>query len=371
VSTWWDVVILGGGTAGCAAALALAKRGVPRVCVVEPGHGSAARVGESIPPDARILLQQLGVWEGFLEQGHEPCLGSCSSWGSDALGYNDFMINPYGSGWHLDRPRFDASLADRAVAMGVSLRAEGGFAGVEPLGDEGFRLTLSEPGAEPLDARFVVDATGARSVFARRLGATQLPLDRLMFVYGFFDVPEGAAPSRLTMLEAVPEGWWYAARLPDRRLAVAFASDPETIQEGGLARIHGWFPRLLRTRHVAPRLSGCRLCPDSLVVRAAPSFLLDQAAGDRWIAVGDAAAAYDPIASQGIYKALEGGLAAGEIAAARLDSPANRAHEYHAATAARFADYLAIRNHFYGLEERWADAPFWRRRRERAALGRA
>lgn len=43
MSTWWDVVILGGGTAGCAAALALAKRGVPRVCVVEPGHGSAAR----------------------------------------------------------------------------------------------------------------------------------------------------------------------------------------------------------------------------------------------------------------------------------------------------------------------------------------
>ena len=31
------------------------------------------------------------------------------------------------------------------------------------------------------------------------------------------------------MLEAVPYGWWYAAKLPGGRLAVSVASDPEII----------------------------------------------------------------------------------------------------------------------------------------------
>lgn len=369
MSDWWNVVILGGGTAGCATALALARLGVPRVCVIESGHSSPARVGESIPPDARLLLQQLGVWESFLEQGHEPCLGSCSAWGGDALGYNDFVSNPHGSGWHLDRPRFDAGLADQVAGRGLAMRTACRFADVEPLGAQGFRLFLNESPSAPLDARFVVDATGARSVFARRLGASRRVLDQLLFVYGFFTVPEGSSVSQLTLLEAAPDGWWYAARLPDRRLAIAFASDPELIQANGMARRNGWFSRLLGTRHIAPRLDGCRFIPDSLIVRPAPSFILDQVAGDRWLAVGDAAAAYDPIASQGIYKALSDGLEAAEIAAARLGSEADLVDEYRESTAARFEDYLMIRNHCYHLEKRWADAPFWRRRRERVALG--
>ncbi|KIG11962.1 hypothetical protein DB30_02263 [Enhygromyxa salina] len=30
--------------------------------------------------------------ESFVDQGHEPRLGSASSWGAEALGYNDFMF---------------------------------------------------------------------------------------------------------------------------------------------------------------------------------------------------------------------------------------------------------------------------------------
>jgi flavin-dependent dehydrogenase len=232
------------------------------------------------------------------------------------------------------------------------------------------RLRLNEDsGAHSmLGARFVVDVTGSRSAFARSVGAQPRFLDRLIFLYGFFDTSDGSSSLQLTMLEAAETGWWYAAPLPRRRLAVAFATDPDVVRRETLAREDRWFAALLRTQHIAPRLDGCRFVRGSLIVRAAPSFLLDQVVGARWLVVGDAASSYDPLSSQGIHKALEGGVRAASILAVALSSNAEINPGYATSVFADFEEYRNNRNHFYQIEQRWAESPFWRRRRERTEL---
>jgi flavin-dependent dehydrogenase len=86
------------------------------------------------------------------------------------------------------------------------------------------------------------------------------------------------------------------------------------------------------------------------------SGILDSVQGDRWLAVGDAGSAYDPIASQGIYKAL----ADATDACAAIASPASSSR-YGERVAARFDDYLA---------KRFAQQPFWRGRRLAALAAR-
>jgi hypothetical protein len=103
-------------------------------------------LAKAFPPDIRTVLQQLGVWQAFLAQGHEPCLGSCSSWGTDTLGYNDFLFNPLGNGWHLDRRRFDAFLAQEAVKSGVALCMGTRFDGCRRAGEGDLVLRLSRRG---------------------------------------------------------------------------------------------------------------------------------------------------------------------------------------------------------------------------------
>lgn len=325
-------------------------------------------MGESLPPEARPLLQKLGVWDAFLAEGHQSCLGSCSTWGSDEPGYNDFLFNPLGCGWHLDRRRFDAFLGSQAEAAGARLCTGTRFERCDG-DDDGFLVELRDEDAGPsrVRARFVVDATGIRSAFARRAGARRRLFDGLVFVYGFFELPASASFPQLTTLEAVENGWWYAARLPEGRLAVAFAGDADWIRQEHLREPVSWLTHLATTRQLAASLAECRFLADSLLVSPAPSFQLDRSIGHRWLAVGDAAAAFDPISGQGIHKALATGLAAAESVAGFLAGDPTRLEEYGSAIEERFEGYRTIRDHFYGLERRWPGSLFWRRRRERAA----
>ncbi|KIG12148.1 Dehydrogenase flavoprotein LodB [Enhygromyxa salina] len=369
----YDVVVLGGGPAGCAAALGLARRGVEGVLVVEAGGYEDERIGESIPPDTRALFDQLGVLEGFLGEDHEPCLGSCSSWGADELGYNDFLFNPNGNGWHLDRRRFDAWMAARARDAGVEVWTRAKF--VDRLGadERGVELGLQvgDQGAPTrIRAGFVIDATGQRSRYARRCGAQPRTLDRLVVSSGFFELPDAEISRlfRLTMLEAVEEGWWYLARLPRRRVAVAIATSPALHKASRLDRAQGWLAALATTRHILPKLleAGASPVTGSLTVCAAPSFVLepvvDTSSSPTWLAVGDAASCFDPISSQGIYKGLSDGLASAQAVAAHLRGDAEALSTYARGVHERFTGYAQQRAYFYGVEQRWTDSTFWRER---------
>jgi flavin-dependent dehydrogenase len=174
----------------------------------------------------------------------------------------------------------------------------------------------------------------------------------------------------LTLLEATETGWWYAAGLPQRRVAVAFATDPDFVRESGMAQAERWMSRLLATRHIAGRLDGCRLRP-GLVARMAPSGLSDPVRGERWLAVGDAAASYDPLSGEGIHKAMSNGIDAAEAVALALRSDSEQAAAYATMVADRFNAYCRERDGFYSAESRWQDSPFWRRRKERFDRSRA
>jgi len=113
-----DVVILGGGPAGAVAALALAQAGLA-VAVLERSDYDAPRFGETLPPNAAPLLRRLGVWEPFLLAKHERSPGIVSVWSHEEPHENDFIFNPYGNGWHLDRRRFDEMLMTAAVERGA------------------------------------------------------------------------------------------------------------------------------------------------------------------------------------------------------------------------------------------------------------
>ncbi len=99
-----DVLVVGAGPAGCATAIRAAKGGLSTVMLdrVRPARTWA---GESLPPGMGRLVRSV-FGEGILsEDHHRPAMGTRSVWGSDALVETDFLTNPLGEGWLLDRLR--------------------------------------------------------------------------------------------------------------------------------------------------------------------------------------------------------------------------------------------------------------------------
>ncbi|MGW4033151.1 tryptophan 7-halogenase [Streptomyces sp. NPDC004838] len=406
----FEAVVAGGGPAGSVAALVLARAG-RRVLLVDragPEH-RAFKVGETLPPAARPLLTDLGLWASFSAGGHLRCTGTYASWGSGELHGRSHLYDPHGHGWHLDRDLFDAFLRNAAVAAGARLhRGEV----VRHLADERGVLIRNGGVLERVGCRWVVDATGRRAVIGRRR-ARRIGRDRLVAAYALLGhrlpgppdrpdsyagpapdtsvAPDTSSPAETasastgrrawragnaghasdtesdtelrTLVEAVPGGWWYTVRVPAGRL-VAHLTDADLC--GAALRTPGGFlGEIARTRHIGRRVGGYD--PARVPVpRWSPAhgLRLSPPWGRGWVAAGDAAVAFDPLSSQGILTALHTGARAGHAIDVTLAGGTGALPEY-AAFVARVAEaYDHHRAEAYAREQRWPQAPFWRRRHE-------
>lgn len=348
-----DILILGGGAAGSAAAITLLQQDPDvRVTLTEPSDFTAPRVGETIPPDANLLLRELGVEQTFRAAGHLPCHGSHSLWGSDQIGHNDFLVNPHGHGWHLDRAAFDAMLLGAAERAGA--RVLRSMAKDIVVRDN--KIASVTVDGTPITARHYIDATGRNAILLRALGVTRDEGERLSVLWTRFQTVDDSL-SHSTWLESGPHGWWYAAQLPGNVAIVALGTDPAIAKDRRATTLPGLLLALTETQMIAPRLTTAKVIHDSFQITTARAYLSTRVAGENWIAVGDAASAFDPLSSAGIYKALLTGQLAARAILSGDPSPytARVAEDYHA--------YQAMLDHLYSSETRWSDYPFWAARK--------
>ena len=348
-----DVIIIGGGAAGSATALHLCASGA-RVCIIEPSNFSQHRIGETIPPDTNVLLKELGVWEHFLEQAHLPCYGSHAVWGSDTLGHNDFITSPHGCGWHLDRGFFDHMLLLQAEKQG-SLIERQPASNIQFDGDQVTSIELAD--GSNISASMVVDASGRKAMLSRRLGIKREFTDKQVTLYSKFDCPTEDL-SHSTWLEAVHYGWWYAAAIPGEQAIVALGTRPEVAKSLQLSNVSRWASALCASNIIAPKLANAKIRAGSFGVTASQSYRVQRATGANWLAVGDAASAFDPLSSAGIYKALLTGKLAAEAINASFRH--RGLADYQQQLDSDYEQYLRHRQDMYEQETRWPDAFFWK-----------
>jgi flavin-dependent dehydrogenase len=348
-----DVAVVGAGPAGAAAALALAGRA--RVVLVDRRAEPEDRIGETLPGAARRLLAGLGLdAEAVMGDGHEPVWARRSVWGAAQPAELDALADPAGPGVRLDRRRFEARLRAEAAGRGVRLVAPAA-ARVARAG-EGWTV---EAGAVRISAPLLVDAGGRGSRLLREQAGRPAAEDRLVCVWTHLPLVRPA--QAVTYVESEPDGWWYTAPLPGGRRLLAFHTDADLLRAAGVHR--RLLERALALPSLAAELSGADTGrPGAVRTCAAHGARPGAAGGDGWLAVGDASMCFDPLSSQGLFHALYTGLTAARAALAMLGGEARAGAEYSAALDPVWDAYVAHRALYYGMERRWPDAPFWRRR---------
>jgi flavin-dependent dehydrogenase len=332
--------------------------------LVDRGGNGGDKFGESLPPSVRPLLHRLGVWDAYLDTRPRPAYANRSSWGTEQICDFDFIWNVHGTGWHIDRVGFEAMLREQAVTAGVVLLAGTRIEAAERQRDRQWRLLVV--GASEVStavAPVIVDAGGRAASFARQQGARRRRLDPLIASTAYL-LPRGASACEgTTLVEAVRDGWWYSAPLPDGRLAVAFFTDPDLTPAQVSRTMSGWRRLLSACGPTRERVEAHGNQPaNEPQLAVAGSSVLDCIAGDGWLAVGDASATFDPLSSHGIGAALDGGIRAAAAARAYLAGDHRALERCAEQTIENFARYLLMWRSYYADECRWPDATFWRRR---------
>ncbi|WP_236840914.1 NAD(P)/FAD-dependent oxidoreductase [Bradyrhizobium sp. CCGE-LA001] len=312
-----DCLVVGAGPAGLTTARLLALKG-RTVVVAESGNSRTTRL-ELLAPASLVTVAALGLDHVLADPAiARGCLGIRRTGRSGEREYEDFLRHPCRLGYVVDRARFDERLRDEAVAAGVM------FCGLRAIGvtpGRGVICRASDSArAKLVLAEIVVDATGRAAAIARRRGARMAARDRMVAEL-VEDAAIDATADRVSWLDYRSDGptWSY--------------------------RIHGPGGRVQNWRIRASGTPAGR----ALLSVDASACTLSQAAGEGWIAVGDAAIAFDPIASQGLFNALSSALVAtGALLSTDRLSPA-AARLYSDAVTATFVRCEAGRFSIYNL----------------------
>ena len=298
-----EALIVGGGPAGAATAIGLARRGRD-VVLVERSPGWRWRAcGVFTSPATVALLARLGIADRDLAAicRRIPAMRVETPAGTRfRLTYGDDG-SPGAAAVGLDRSRLDPLLLDLARAAGVEVRT-----GVAVRSVRDGIAALAD--GSTIAARIVVGADGLRSVVARDAGVARRPPlgDRPALTFHVADpAPAVARDARMIVFDG---GYVGLAPVPGGRVnvGIVLASDRwrrRLRAEGAEAVARSVMAAVPPADDDPVRWTEPEIC-DAIEGAAPVGARVARRAGPGWLLVGDAAGFLDPFTGEGLQRAL-------------------------------------------------------------------
>ncbi len=282
-----DVVVIGAGPSGTAAAIRCAEAGLSVViCERQAFSAERHRPMESLHPGCISLIDQLGIGQEF-RQANWPRFP-----GIEVAGH----FRPFGAdtdgvwmGYHIDRARFDRILQRHAEAVGVQILHN--VKVLKLLRNEKQVLGVVMPEKE-LTAQWVIDASGRNQWAASKLGLRRKISSAPLMAWRGEVL--GQLSDRRARFERHGDGWLWTVQTDNETIAWTLLAPISAIKESA--------PPVLAGSAVQLKARGFDVTWRAVRPVAMPGLLL----------VGEAAAQLDPAAGQGVFFALESGLRAAQ-----------------------------------------------------------
>lgn len=307
-----DVLVIGGGPAGAAAAYTLALRGV-RVLILDKAHFPRDKTcGDGLTPRALAALDALGLLPALLKIG-------CRVNGVAITAPNGRThVFPVPGSRHfpdyglvVPRFRLDALLLEHAQAHGAAF-AGGVHAQRVEAGADG--VAVRTQGGVVFRAQVALIATGASTGLLANSGLLGTRPALIMAARAYFDGVEGLRDHFALTFRDVPlpgYGWVFPVGEGRANIGIGFSEDSaHPPVQRALQTFVGSLGALRRARQDGP--------PKSYPIRT--DFTGAPLRAERVLLAGEAAGLVNPLTGDGIDYALESGRLAGEAAAAALAS---------------------------------------------------
>ncbi len=323
-----DVLIIGGGPSGSAAAATLLQAGL-RVCVVEKQSFPRFVIGESLLPRCMDLLEQTGLLEAVEARGYLRKDGAVFLRGEQR---RTFLFGEgHSEGWpytfQVPRGDFDHTLLQAVAAAGVHLLQGYEVFEVATGASPWVRVRGPEGESARIDARFVIDASGYARVLPRLLGLdrpSHLARRECLFTWVESDQREPGAAAGRTWVTVHPGGAWiWLIPFADGRTSVGVVARPDFF-----ADLPSDPSLRLRAILAGEPNAAARVGEADFVFepRHIPGYSIgvERLHGPGYCLVGNTMEFLDPVFSAGVTLAFEsaclaGGLVARQLAGGEVD----------------------------------------------------
>jgi len=354
----YEVIIVGAGSAGAMAAIALARQGVS-TALLERSNRANFRVGETLAPEITPWLKDNELFESFLLTDPIPSTGIESAWGTSELSTLDFIFNPHGNGWHIDRSKFNRLLIDQAIASGASFFQDTSVINVVRNSDWLWELsTGGKSSGANYNCRFIVDATGMKSRIATLLGDSKLlPYSSISISRMVPLLEQDTQNQSMLFLESAENGWWYLSPLPQNKAICTFITDKQYFTRRKKQTDDIWQAELKNTTHLINRIK--TFSQEFYVCPVGPN-RLKNIVGPGWLAVGDACVNLDPLSGGGIFSGLVSAKKAAKSIYDYLRDDVDALAQYSRQMQADYHQHMKIRKDYNKKESRWLESSFWK-----------
>lgn len=306
VSELFDLVVVGAGPAGSAAAIAAQRAGMSTLLLDAQGPRRDKTCGDGLTPRAVDTLVRLGLDVPVYRNK-----------GLKLHGFGGDVVAPWprGEGSASPRARFDAMLVSEASLAGATVRHDCAATGVR---FSGGAISAVETEQGEVRARWVIVADGVRSPFGKLLGRTW----HRGQVYGIAARSYCASPfsdepwmhSHVELRDAggvIQPGYGWIFPLGDGTVNLgcgALSTDARP------AKVN---TKKLLALYASQQREAWQLGPEQAVASALLPMggAVSNVAGPNWALVGDAAACVNPLNGEGIDYGLETAVLAVDLIA--------------------------------------------------------
>lgn len=348
-----DVLIIGGGASGYSTAIRLIQAGLS-VALIDQTKDTIHK-GELLTPKVIPLLKKLNCWEEFKSGNHQECPGIITSWGESEPYEADFIFNPYGTGWFINKQAMRTMFSSEFCSHG----------GEVFFTDQRIRPQHASTGSwivehqnMQIHASFLANAAGRSSLPSITSG--KIALDKQVALIRVGKWKNEQQDLRL-QVEASETGWGYLSFYPGGQVIQAFVTDSDLIPKDEPSQIMLLSNSYERTPLIAERIKDCEF-ESWLKVIPANTYLRKKVAGQDWLSVGDAAIALDPLSGLGVFNALKSGITAAEHIVDLKENRSRNLRDYSLHLMGEFERFASARETNYSKEQRWPESPFWARR---------
>jgi flavin-dependent dehydrogenase len=317
----YDVIIIGGGPAGCSAAAILAEAGRD-VLVLERDHFPRYKVGESMIPFTYHPLKRLGLIDkmrrsAFVKK-YSVQFVAPSGRASQPFYFSSRYDEDVSQTWQVLRSEFDQMLMDNARDKGATVKEGVTVMGLLSEGGvtRGVRVALADGTETEWHAPMTLDCSGKEALVAtKKRWRKRDPYLNKIAVWTYYKgaMRDEGIDAGATTVAFVPEkGWFWYIPQHDDMVSVGVVAEGKYLTRNGVKDPVAIFEReigenLWIKKHLEP---GEQV--GKHFVTSEYTFRSEYCAEEGLLLVGDAFGFLDPVFSSGLLLALKSGVMAAE-----------------------------------------------------------